>query len=297
MQHFTLVATEEHEGKTIKENLKNHFQMSARYMRKVSRLGKVFLNGKEAKLWFPVERGDFLELFIQERESKLNLNFPDDQKPLFINEDFFVISKKPGQVVHPCLNPSLEDLCSLLSDDSLHPVHRLDRDTSGLVLIALNGYTHHNLSRQTIEKKYLAIVHGKPQRTEAIIEAPIARSKTSIIERCIDPEGKYAKTSYRLLSTNTNNSYSLLECTLYTGRTHQIRVHLKHLGHPLIGDSLYGYKTEDDKELGRQALHAYYLSFDEPKNKKRITLRDPLPYDMKKFLKDKKLAIPQELLA
>ncbi len=297
MQHFELVVTEKYAGQTIKESLRNHFQMSARYMRKVSRLGQVFLNGKEAKLWFPVAKGDLLELFIQERESKLTLNFPDDQKPLFINEDFFAISKKPGQVVHPCLNPSLEDLCSLLSDKPLHPVHRLDRDTSGLVLIALNGYTHHSLSRQTIEKKYLAIVHGKPQRSEGIIEAPIARSKTSIIERAIDAEGKYAKTSYRLLSSNANNDYSLLECILHTGRTHQIRVHMKHLGHPLIADTLYGYNNEEDKEMDRQALHAYYLSFDEPKSKKRITLRDPLPYDMKKFLKDKRVAIPEELLA
>ena len=143
-------------------------------------------------------------------------------------------------------------------ESGLHPVSRLDRNTSGLVIFAKQPRVQFLLSQQNVIKKYLGITAALLPALSGSIEAPIARKEGSIIERCVSESGKYARTDYEVLATNKNKA--LLELTLYTGRTHQIRVHLAHIGCPLYNDNLYGTPGPQS----RHALHASYLKFTHP---------------------------------
>ncbi|MDO5015733.1 MAG: RluA family pseudouridine synthase [Eubacteriales bacterium] len=293
MQEFNFTVSEKEIGLPAKEGLRAHFGMSKKLLRRLRWEGLLRINGQDSPLWTPLEPGDQVYAAVDLDTPHPKLHFPADQQPLFQNEDLLILSKKPGQVVHPCLNHELEDLCSLISDDTLHPVNRLDRDTSGLVIIALNGYAHSVLAQSKIEKKYLTVVHGHFTDEQGEIEAPIARSQTSLIERCVSPYGKYAKTRYRVLAYAKKSDLSLVECELLTGRTHQIRVHMAHIGHPIVGDSMYGYKDQEalaeslgasESLIARQALHAASLSFADPRTKKRIHVVDPLPSDIESLI-------------
>ena len=162
---------------------------------------------------------------------------------------------------------------------AFHPVHRLDRQTSGLVLIAKEAHVQHLLSaHNAIERIYLAVIEGKLPEPCGTIDAPIARRPGSIIERMVSPAGKCAVTHYATLAER--GGLSLLALRLATGRTHQIRVHLAHLAHPLLGDDLYGGRTD---RIARQALHAHRLRLRHPSRGEEITVHAPLPADMSVF--------------
>lgn len=302
MQEFSFKVNQDQAGLSAKEALQARFGVSKKLLRRMRWEGRLEINGEEAPLWLMVKEGDEVYAAVDIFDPIPVLNFPLDQKPLFQNDDLVLISKKPGQVVHPCLNKDLEDLCTLISDQPLHPVNRLDRDTSGLVIIALNGHTHYALSKTHIEKIYLTIVHGRLDSDSEIIDLPIARAQDSLVERCVHPDGKSSQTRYKVLAYAPEPDLSLVECELITGRTHQIRVHMSYLGHPILGDSMYGYADREnpnfpgstftvservkslEKLMPRQALHAYSLDFLEPRNKKRILVKDPLPADIAKIL-------------
>ena len=171
----------------------------------------------------------------------------------------------------------------------IRPVNRLDRNTSGLVIFAKCEYIQECLSKQMLnksfKKEYIAIVSGKFANTEksGTINLPIARKENSIIERCINKDGQKAITHYEVIKQY--NKYSLVKCSLETGRTHQIRVHLSHLGHPIYGDTLYGIE-EDAQLISRQALHAYGLNFKSPRTKEYLQLRADLPEDIRALLEN-----------
>lgn len=293
MQEFNFTVSEAEAGLAAKEGLRAHFGMSRKLLRRLRWEGILRVNGQEMPLWTPLKLADRVYAAVDLDALEPKLHFPPDQQPIFQNDDLVVMSKKPGQVVHPCLNHQLEDLCSLISDDTLHPVNRLDRDTSGLVIIALNGYAHSVLAQSKIEKKYLTVVHGRFTDTDGEIVAPIARSQSSLIERCVSPYGKYAKTRYRVLAYAEESELSLVECELFTGRTHQIRVHMAHIGHAIVGDSMYGYKGKEglteqlaasENLIARQALHARSLNFADPRTKKQVQVVDPLPSDIESLI-------------
>lgn len=197
-----------------------------------------------------------------------------------------VINKPAGMLVHPTVKEGEGTLYNYVKsyyeahgiESGLHPVSRLDRNTSGLVIFAKQPRLQFLLSQQQMIKKYLGITSALPPAQQGSIEAPIARKEGSIIERCVSESGKYARTDYRVLYANKNKA--LLELTLFTGRTHQIRVHLAHIGCPLYNDNLYGTPGPQS----RHALHAWFLKFTHPATGKILEISAALPDDLRKII-------------
>lgn len=204
-------------------------------------------------------------------------------------DDYLLIMDKPaGMLVHPTTTQSDGTLYNLVKDyynlrglnNDIHPVSRLDKNTSGLVIFAKEPIIQYWLSKQEIIKEYLALIQGSPQENEGIIDAPIARNLTSIVERCVDFErGKTAKTAYTVLRRFPDKS--LVRLRLFTGRTHQIRVHMAYIGHPLVQDNLYGTPGPQ----ARHALHAYRLAFKHPVGDFQLEITRSLPQDLEALLK------------
>lgn len=214
-------------------------------------------------------------------------NFVLGQGSIAFEDDYLlIIDKPPGMLIHPTVNESGCTLYDYVAayyktrgiDAGIHPVSRLDRNTSGLVIFAKEPVIQYWLSQREIAKEYLAIVTGKLPDDAGVIEAPIARKPGSIIERCVDTGGKYAKTAYKTLYTK--NDKTLVQLRLYTGRTHQIRVHMAHIGCPLYNDNLYGTPGPQS----RHALHAYKLSFIHPVSDLPLEITRELPKDLRKII-------------
>lgn len=262
----------------------------SRLMSKRIRLyGELLKNGQPWRMIDPVAAGD--------RLVARTAGHTDHPEPLrqpagigFVyQDDWLVILNKPaGLVVHPTYRHETGTLTDLLSDQPLHPVSRLDRDTSGLVMIARNGHAHYAVMQHPMTKIYLALVHGRLADSQGLIDAPISRDPASIIKRRVDPAGALAKTRYRVLHYFPVADVSTVEFELLTGRTHQIRVHSLAIGHPLVGDTLYGHtgseQTALDIQLGRQALHARSLGFIHPLSKQPLQVHAPLPPDLRQAL-------------
>lgn len=208
---------------------------------------------------------------------------------LYQDEHLAVVVKPCGMVVHPAagnddgtlVNALLFHLDSLSGiGGEMRPgiVHRLDKDTSGLLLVAKNDAAHAALSRQLsdreMEKHYRAIVYGKMKAPEGVIEKPIGRSKTDRKKMAVDENGRWAKTEWRVLKEYPDRT--LLDVHIITGRTHQIRVHMASIGHPVLGDVLYGHKRMPD--VPRLMLHAYSLAFTHPVTGERMEFTAPCPF-------------------
>ena len=207
---------------------------------------------------------------------------------VYEDNDLLIIDKPAGQLVHPTTKEAhgtvANAVLGLYEERSIrldfHPCHRLDRNTTGLLLIAKHPEVQYQMAKQnTLTREYLALIDGMLTPTEGTVDAPIARALPSIILRCVSPNGKPARTHYRMEWTNTRQS--LLRLRLETGRTHQIRVHLAHLGHPLLGDDLYGGSTD---LIPRHALHSVRLTLTHPRTGERLSVESLLPEDMARIL-------------
>ena len=202
--------------------------------------------------------------------------------------DLLIIDKPAGQLVHPTTKEAhgtvANAILGLYEDRGIrldfHPCHRLDRNTTGLLLIAKHPEVQYQIAKQsTLTREYLGLIDGMLTPTEGTIDAPIARALPSIILRRVSPNGKPARTHYQ--TEWTNRRHSLLHLRLETGRTHQIRVHLAHLGHPLLGDDLYGGSKD---LIPRHALHSAQLTLTHPHTGERLSVTSPLPNDMARIL-------------
>ena len=245
-----------------------------------------------------LQPGDTLTLHIHEEHSSEKI--PPVELPLDIiyeDEDLMVINKPAGMPIHPSMNNYYNSLANSLAyyfaqqncPFVFRCINRLDRDTSGLTIVAKHYVSAGMLSTMIankassgITREYLAIVKGSVLPSEGTITAPLGRKEGSIIERCVDFEkGESALTHYRVL--DEKNGHSLVSLILETGRTHQIRIHMKYLGYPLIGDYLY---NPDMEQIQRQALHAWKLSFVHPITGEKMQFTAPLPEDMAKVAGD-----------
>lgn len=253
----------------------------------------VLVNGAFRYLTHLLSAGDTLTIHIQETESSAKL--PPTELPLEIlyeDEDILVVNKPAGMPMHPSMNNyhySLANACAWYYAQQNQPfifrcANRLDRDTSGVTVIAKHMVSANLLSaasyKHETERIYLAIVRGTVSPLSGTIDAPLSRRPGSIIERTIDFEhGEHAVTHYQVLEEK--NGHSLVALRLETGRTHQIRIHMKYLGFPLIGDYLY---NPDMEQIRRQALHAYRLRLTHPITGERLAFTAPLPEDMRQVL-------------
>lgn len=257
--------------------------------KRIKHSGTFQVNGKPANAArTELKNGDVVTYDILRPSNIVPEKLPLDIR--YEDEWLMVVNKPAGQLVHPTTqephgtlgNAILYHYMEKQEAHAFHPVHRLDRETSGLVLIAKQPQIQFKLSPKGVKsfhREYLAIIPGELSPAAGTIDAPIARALPSIILRQVSPEGKDARTHYDTIKTN--HDLSLVHLSLETGRTHQIRVHLSHLGHPLIGDDLYGGSMD---LISRQALHAFRLRFTHPMTGKAIVVTAPLPSDMDRIV-------------
>lgn len=277
---------------------KNTAKYTRSFIGKMIEENLVLYNGKPSKASTKMKTGDRIELFEKEPEP---LAVKGEEIPLEIvyeDDDLMVINKPRGMVVHPApghtsgtlvnavLSHAGESLSSI--NGVLRPgiVHRIDKDTSGLILVCKNDFSHKALAKQleehSITRRYHAICSGRLKEEQGTVSAPIGRDEKNRKQQAINyKHGKEAITHYRLLE-NLQNA-SLLECRLETGRTHQIRVHMKSIGHPLLGDPLYGPKKNLYAIKG-QALHAMVLGFVHPRSGEYMEFSADYPEDFQKLL-------------
>ena len=276
--------------------LRNNLGLSRTNIQKLIHEEKVFLNSQIVnKPHHKLNVFDALQVFLPEEEKT---EFLPEQIALDIvyeDKDVLVINKQSGLVVHPApgnrahtlVNALLGRSTELSSINKNRPgiVHRLDKETSGLLVIAKNNPSHLKLVKQfaqhSIQRKYIAIVSGRVEFDEDVIEAPIGRHplKRKNMAVLFTKNTKYAKTHYKTLKRT--NDFSLLELKPFTGRTHQLRVHLAYLGHPILGDAKYGKKNN----FSRLALHAQELGFIHPSTGKLINFTSKIPLEFREFIK------------
>jgi len=261
--------------------------------------GLVKVNEKTAKKGgLKLKIGDIVKVSfpsIQKSEAK-EVKF--DIEIIYEDEDILVINKPSGITVHPA--PSVKEatvvdwlkikgisLSTIAGEERHGIVHRLDKETSGLMVVAKNNEAHKFLSNQLQNKSmgrfYLAVIEP-PLKDNVIVEKPIARNPKNRLKMAVIEGGRYAKTAFAKIEKSFDEKFELIGAKLFTGRTHQIRVHLNAIGRRIIGDSLYGFKSRNVK-IDRVFLHAYILYLIHPRSKKEIRFVAPLPIDMKEFLK------------
>lgn len=299
-QELTLIINKENEGARLDRVLDTLLAEYTRsHLKKLIEDGCVAVNGKIVKASYKVREGEELVLVLPD------LKEPDilpEEIPLSVvyeDEDMLVVNKPQGMVVHPAPGNYTGTLVNALlahCGDSLSGIngekrpgilHRIDKDTSGLLLVAKNDMAHQSLAEQikehSLTRAYMALCHGGFKEETGKIRLPIGRhpvdrKKMTVTYR----NSKEAVTNYRVLERL--GSYSLVECRLETGRTHQIRVHMSHLGHPIVGDPVYGVKKESFS-LNGQLLHAYQVGFLHPRTGEYLEFSSPLPEHFEKVLK------------
>ena len=239
----------------------------------------ILLNGKRVFVTEKLNIGDHLQINIPDNNESSVIPIKGDLDIIYEDEDLLVVDKPPYMPVHPSKGHPEDSLANIVAAYYSHNgktfafrcVTRLDKNTSGVVVIAKNAFAHDNLRKQliscTVEKKYHALVHGKTDDF-GTVNAPIYRPDSATIKREVSIDGTYAVTHYKTIKTENNISF--IELTPETGRTHQIRVHMSYIGHPLCGDFLYG---DENDGYRRQMLHAFQISFQHPVSKEKITIK------------------------
>ena len=285
------------EGTKLREYLKREMGISTRLIRSASIQKRIFINNEVVKMNRVIKNGEIIKIDLEKEESQNIAPEKIDIDIVYEDEDILVVNKKPFMVVHPTktyqsgtlANGVINYFMESNQNCIVRLVSRLDMNTSGLIIIAKNQFSHGMLSKamseNKVEKRYLAIVHGIFKEKQGTIDKPIYRPEgiENGTRRVVDERGQRSITHYKVVEEFSDSS--LVECKLETGRTHQIRVHLSYLGHPIYGDVLYGDGDNEGDLIERQALHAYGLDFKSPRTEKELSLRADLPDDMKGLMK------------
>lgn len=306
MTKYVHEVTSEEFGMTINQILRQNYRFSARFRTKMKYQNLVDLNGTPTPGYVKPEVGDIIGVRLPEETSE----FPPEDIPLDIiyeDDDLIIINKQPGIIVHPTkghpdhtiANGIMKYMADSGQSFKVRFANRIDMDTSGIIIIAKNANAQNDISsqmrRNSVVKKYLALVEGDVKANDVdgvikisddhfFIDLPIGRPDSVSIQRCymaVEDGGKDARSEVTVLERYDSKKYgphTLVEVTLHTGRTHQIRVHLTHIGHPIAGDALYGGKPD---LINRQALHAYFIELDHPHTKERVYFSCDYPEDIK----------------
>ncbi|MGI6765583.1 MAG: RluA family pseudouridine synthase [Lentihominibacter sp.] len=291
MTTFKHTAIKEDEGREVREIMKIYFDFSSRLRNRIKRERLLLLNGADTEGWHKVGEGDVISVTLPDEKSCFE---PQDIPvyPVFEDDAILVLNKQPGLVVHPTrgypdgtvANALMHYMEQKGESWKVRFVNRLDMDTSGLLLVAKNAYAQNHITSQmranSIQKRYTAIVCGVIDEERGAIDLPIGRPNAADVRRGVVKDGAPSLTRYAVLQRFKD--HTLVELSLETGRTHQIRVHMSHIGHPVLGDKLYG--GENDNLITRQALHASKLSFIHPITKEPLDTEAPIPDDMQNCL-------------
>ncbi|GAA3402471.1 RluA family pseudouridine synthase [Paenibacillus hodogayensis] len=333
---LTYVVPPEEDGTLLKTVLRDRMQLSRKLLSRLKLTPEgIAVNGERRYTSTRVQAGDIVEVRMEEEQSEDILPQPLPLDILYEDDHLLIVNKAAGMIVHPTHGHYMNTLANAVVHHWLErgekvrfrPVHRLDRETSGVLAIAKNPYAHQHISEQMqageVDKTYLAIVHGALKESRGTVDAPIDRNPESPHVRIVLPGGYRSVTHFETVE-RYGESASLVRLRLETGRTHQIRVHMKHIGHPLIGDSMYGpdadaafaagaedgfasgsrsdgepgepldafaaadevpnAKKAGELSLGRQALHASQLAFAHPADRRPVRFEAPLPADMELLL-------------
>lgn len=276
----------------IRDYLKYEKGLSSRFIKQASIERRVLVNGQSVKLNYYIKKGDEIKIQINRESETQNI------EPIFMDldivyEDNFmlVVNKPPFIVVHPSKSHGISLANGLMyyfnknsCGNIVRLVNRLDMNTSGLLVVAKNQFAHMTLSKfmneNIFKKTYLALVSGNIENKEGVIEKNIFRPTEDSIKRIVhESEGQYAKTIYKVIESYKESD--LVEVSIETGRTHQIRVHMNYLGHGIIGDELYGILCDG---VNRQLLHAYKIEFPHPYTNELLTFKCDLPDDMVEYI-------------
>jgi len=283
------VVTPEEAGRTVEDILKGSLEISGRMIQKLTRTKGIQLNRKAPFLARKVHAGDVVAARLSFQETVGLEPEPIDLDIVYEDRDVLIVNKPAFLLVHPTNPQQTGTLAHGVAwhylqsgyQAKVRPVHRIDRDTSGLLVIAKTAYAHQHLDRQLRERdlhrEYIALVAGVMNEARGSIDAPIGKDKQNPNLRAVRPQaGEFALTRYQVVEAYEHAS--LVQLELETGRTHQIRVHMQHVGHPVLGDRQYG--RVGTGHIKRQALHASRLSFTHPTTGEPLAFEAPLPADM-----------------
>ena len=303
MEIYTFTPDEEQKNLRIDKFLSEQLPDQSRsYLQKLLKEGNVTVNEKTVKANYKVQLSDTVKLELPEPECPDILPEDIPLDILYEDEDVLIINKPKGMVVHPSAGHYTHTVVNAVMfhckehlsgiNGVMRPgiVHRIDMDTTGAIVICKNDMAHQSLADQlkehSITRKYRALVHGNLKEDEGTVEGPIGRHATDRKRMAINyKNGKPAVTHYKVLERF--GAYTFIECQLETGRTHQIRVHMRHINHACVGDPLYGKcDARADQGLTRQFLHSWRVAFDHPVTGERIECRDELPWDLAAVLDD-----------
>lgn len=290
-QHNIFYVDEDWTGSRVGDFLKKKLLMSRRGIIKIKKSGSVRVNGSAAHMNRVLAAGDKLEFNFEEAGSENIL--PECMELDIVYEDDYiaVVNKKAGIPTHPSRNHYMGTLANGMmyhwmgneENIAIRPVNRLDKNTSGLVVFAKSSHIQHVMSlesyRAKMKKEYIALVHGILEKDSGTIDAPIARENKQSVKRVVRDDGDRAVTHYKVLKRYAD--FCLLLINLETGRTHQIRVHMAHIGYPLLGDDLYGGSLE---KIKRHALHAHKISMEHLVSGDLLEFAAPVPSDMQRLI-------------
>lgn len=280
------------EGRRVDSLLRSHGLSTSAIRRAKRRERGLLVDGEDIYTSYLLHAGQTVSILCDDRAGSDIVPSDGPVDILYEDGDLLVVDKPAGLTVHPCAGNWDDSLGSRLVhyyqtiglQADFHPVHRLDKGTSGLMVVAKHPAAQHALTAalhgQGFLRKYLAVCEGLPSPAAGVVDAPLGRTEESYIRQCVRPDGKSARTHYEVIGHN--DRFSLLRLRLETGRTHQIRVHMAYLGHPLAGDFLYG--TEDAALISRPALHSAHLELCQPFTGEKLVFTSPLPADMARLM-------------